>query len=65
MKSDEVICASWQDDEGQTDINLEKDWKKIIQRADEISASEDNESFSCYLVIVVLKKKSIVSRLTT
>ena len=65
MESDRLIRATWNDDKGWTKINSEREWKEIMQWAGKISAPKDNEGFSRHLLLSVLRKKELVSRLET
>ncbi len=63
LEDNGVIRASWEDDEDWIEIHSEREWKKMVDRAYEISVLENNESLPRRLVIVVPKNKDIVSRL--
>ena len=65
VEGDGLVRTTWDDDEGWTEINSEREWKEMMQRADEIPASEDNGGFPRRLVVSVLRKKGLVSRLET
>ncbi len=58
-----VICASWEDDGDWTEIYSEREWKEMMYWACKIPVPKDNRGLSCHLVVAVLKKKDIVSRL--
>ncbi len=65
VEGDGVVRATWDDDEGWTEIYSEREWKEMMQRASEIPAPEDNGDFPRRLVVSVPRKKGIVSRLET
>ncbi len=65
VEGDGVVGATWDDDEGWTEIYLEREWKEMMQRACEIPSPEDNGVCSRRLVVSVPRKKGIVSRLET
>ena len=65
VEGDEVVRATWDKDEGWTEIYLEREWKEMIQYAYEIPVSKNNGDFPRRLVVYVLKKKGLVNRLET
>ena len=60
-----MVRATWDDDEGWTEINSEREWKEMMQRTGEIPAPKDNGGFPHCLIVSVLRKKGLVSRLET
>ena len=65
VEGDGVVCATWDYDEGWTEIYSEREWKEMMQRAFEIPAPKNNGGFSRRLVVSVPRKKGIVSRFKT
>ena len=57
-----MVCARWEDDKGWTEIHSEREWKEMMERAYAILVPEDNWDLP-YRLIIVVPKKSIVSRL--
>lgn len=55
-----MVRASWEDDEGWTEIHSEQEWKEMMKRAYEIPAPENNGNLSRRLVVVVPKKTALL-----
>ena len=51
-----MVRARWEDDEGWTEIYLEREWKEIMERTYEIPAPENNGNLSRRLIVAVPKK---------
>lgn len=58
-----MVCASWENNKSWTEIYLEQKQKKMMKQANEILLFEDNRGLPYYLIIVVFKKKDIISKL--
>ena len=57
VKSNRIILARWEDDEGWTEIHLEREWKEMIERAYKISKPKNNKDLLRHLIVAVPKKK--------
>ena len=55
-----MVRAIWEDDESWTEIYSEQEWKKMIERACEIPAPEDNGDLLCHLMVAIPKKALLV-----
>lgn len=58
-----MICAGEEDDENWTEIHSQRKLKEIMKQAYKILVFEDNRGLPRHLVVAVLKRKSIISRL--
>ncbi len=65
VEGDGVVFATWDDDEGWTEIYSEREWKEMMQQVFEITSPEDNGGFPRRLLVSVPRKKGMVSRLET
>ena len=55
-----MVHARWEEDEGWTEIHLEREWKEIMEQAYEIPVPKDNGDLPRCLIVAVLKKKALL-----
>ena len=57
VEGNEIVRARWEDDEGRTEIHLEREWKKMIEQIYEIPAPENIGDLPRRLILAVPKKR--------
>ncbi len=65
VEDNEVIRASWKDDEDWMEIYSEREWKEMMDQACKIPAPKNNGGLPRRLIVAVPKKIGIVNKLET